>query len=210
MQPEQILHQEYRLKNMAADVERSELRNSMEHTARLRVYLFCGILIILCLSLMHALPCNGAEEAEAEKVLSREEREEEPSSSRTGAGRRQRHGSQVVENPRLNNFISRHFDSVFAECETSLRIYQADDFLLIRAGRLMGAAEIGLLESGGEGDPGLIREMKTRLLESTIQRLMSGVSEETGLKLGESYISYSPADDEMVVILNIDTAKEAV
>ena len=83
-------------------------------------------------------------------------------------------------------------------------------FCSSRAGRLMGSAELGLLESGGEGNLDLIREMKTRLLESTIGRLMSGISEVTGLKLKESFISYSPTDDEMMVILNIDSAKEVV
>ncbi len=133
-----------------------------------------------------------------------------PASPMRGTPATQRRPSDRRESASSIDFVSRHFDSVFAENSASLRIYQAEDFLLVRAGPLMGVAEIGLLESGGEGDTELIREMKTRLLESTIQRLMSGISEVTGLRLKESYISYSPVDDEMMVIMNIDGAKEVL
>jgi hypothetical protein len=169
-----------------------------------------GITIFLSVVLLQTVPFKTGMEADYERNLGREEKDEDSSTTGQGLERRQRGGHHLAEDRQLQRLVSRHFDSVFAESETTLRIYQTDDFLLIRAGRLMGVAEIGLLESGGEGNPELIREMKTRLLESTIRRLMSGVSEVTGLKLKESYISYSPADDEMMVILNIDTAKEAV
>lgn len=186
------------------------MRNSKSLTSRTRLALLAGILVVLCICMPQVLPHNTGEEAECDRVLNREENEDEASSSRIDAGRRQRSGSLVGENARLNNLVSRHFESVFAENEASLRIYQTEDFLLIRAGWLMGVAELGLLESGGEGNLELIREMKTRLLDSTIKQLTSGIEEVTGLKLKESYVSYSPTDDEMMVVLNIDTAKEVV
>lgn len=186
------------------------MRNATTLTTRSRITLLAGILVILCICMPQVLPHNTSAEAESDRALNREDNEDEASFSCTDTGRRQRSGGLMVENPRLNNFVTRHFESIFSESEASLRTYQADDFLLIRAGRLMGVAELGLLESGGEGNLELIREMKTRLLESTIGRLTSGIAEATGLKLKEWFISYSPTDDEMMVILNIDSAKEVV
>ncbi len=178
------------------------MRNGRNRVVYHWALLITGMLAALCLSLLGALPYSGAEGAESEGTFE-QGGGEEASARAGGLERRHCQGRKSFEGLFLKNLFGRHICSVFSEEGISLRVYANEEFLLARARGLLSPAERGLLDMGGEGDIELVREMKLKLLESIMPGLKSEITTASGLGLGESYVSYSPAADELVLIIDL-------
>lgn len=130
--------------------------------------------------------------------------EEESGISGARERRRQRQVGYQQEEGLLKDMISRHLASVFGMGLSHVRVYRTEDFLLIRAGGLLGPGEHVLLEYGEESGLALVKEMKTRLFESAAPKLASRITEMSGLKVNEWQASFSPGENELIAMFGID------
>jgi hypothetical protein len=158
---------------------------------------------ILFALLVQSHPFQGGCEVPGAGSLPGDGLEAEDAQARSGLEGRSRQTHRRIMDPGFLDSVSRHFRLIFGEQVTAAGVYLTRDFLLIRTGGLMGTAEKGLLEAGADGDSDFIRTMKIKLAESNLESLVSDLSRATGLHFEDSYLSYSPADDEMMVLLTL-------
>lgn len=152
--------------------------------------------------LVQSHPVQGGCEAPGTGSFPEESRVLEEVPERTGPGSRPRQAHRRIMDPGFIGAVSGHFRSIFGE-QAAAAVYLTRDFLLIRTGGFLGAAEQGLLETGTDGDSDSIRAMKLRLAENNLASLASDISRATGLLFSDSFLSYSPAEDEMMVMLTL-------
>ena len=157
--------------------------------------MMAGVYALLLLTLTSAFPQNDG---------TVQGYEEESGVSGIPERRRQRQDGYQQEEGLLKDMISRHLASAFGMGLSRVRVYRTEDFLLIRAGGLLGPGEHVLLEYGEDSGLELVKEMKTRLFESAAPKLASRIVEISGLKVNEWQVSFSPDENELIAMFSID------
>lgn len=180
------------------------LVRSVRHSkAKFLLLMALWIPFILVAMLVQSPPLQGGCEVPGTGSCPETDRELGEAPERPGPGSRSRQAGQRIMDPGFLEAVSGHFRSVFGEQVTAAEAYLTRDFLLIRTRGLLVQAERGLLEAGADGDSDFIRTMKLKLAESSLAVLASGISRATGLRFDDSYLSYSPHDDELMVMLTL-------
>lgn len=164
----------------------------------------CLWIPFLLLSLLvQSPPVSGGCEAPDAGSCPETDHDPDEAAARPEPGARYRHPHQRIMDPELIGAVSGHFRSIFGEQTAAADVYLARDFLLIRTGGLLGAAEQRLLETGTDGDADFIRAIKLKLAENNLASLASDIARSTGLSFTDTYLTYSPAEDEMMVMLTL-------